>query len=77
MCWDCYNKKRHTNMKIPEEDINLYLIERILDSSLEQVAREYGYTSGNALKKQLINHNFPGKREQLFQYYKEQTGKDH
>lgn len=77
LCWDCYNKKRHTNMKIPEEDINLYLIERILDSSLEQVAREYGYTSGNALKKQLINHNFPSKKEQLFQYYKEQTGKDH
>lgn len=77
LCWDCYNKKRCTNTKIPQEDINFYLIERILDSSLEQVAKEYGYTSGNGLKKQLTNHNFPNKRNELFKYYEEYTGHKH
>lgn len=77
LCWECYNKQRCLNTKIPQEDFNIYLIERILDSSLEQVAKEYGYTSGNGLKKQLINHNYPTKREQLFQYYEKETGKLH
>ena len=77
LCWNCYNKQRINNTKIPLEDFDIYLVERILDSSLEKVAKEYGYTSGNGLKKQLINHGYPGTRDKLFDYYEKFTGHKH
>lgn len=77
LCLSCRKEKRKSEIKIPQEDFSIKLVERILDSSLEQVAREYGYTSGNSLKRQLINNGYPGKREELFLYYEQKTGIKH
>lgn len=77
MCLECYKRKRKDEIKLPEEDISLELIKRILDSSLDSVAREYGYASGNAVKKLLKKHNMPSTKQEMYRYYEEQTGNKH
>lgn len=77
LCKDCYNKQLKTKNFIKSEEINLSLIEKILDTSFEQVGKEYGYSSGNSLKKRLIDEGFPGNKESLFTYYYKETGKKH
>lgn len=77
LCRKCYNEKIKSAQGLPESEINLNLIERILDSSLEAVAYEYGYTSGNAVKKLLRQRHFPYTRSAMFKYYEEQTGHPH
>lgn len=77
LCRKCYDAKISANRGLPEEDVNFSLIERILDTSLEAVAKEYGYTSGNAVKKILKNHGLPFMRSDMLDYYEQQTGHRH
>lgn len=80
------SKKKYTSIqeeKIPkpcimtDEDINFELIEEILNSSLEVVAKKNGYSSGNSLKKRLISCGYPGKKDALFKYYERVKGHKH
>lgn len=89
LCMKCYSKTRKgiipdnfgiLNNRTPilaDNNINIELIDRILSSSLEKVAKEIGYKSGNSLKKRLISAGFPGKRDELFTYYEKITGAKH
>ena len=77
LCRKCYDAKISANRGLPEEDVNFSLIERILDTSLESVAKEYGYTSGNAVKKILKNHELPFTHSDMLDYYEQQTGHKH
>ena len=91
LCMGCYSKTRkgilpnNFKIKIPnnktpiltDKDINIDLIDRILSSSLEKVAKEIGYKSGNSLKKRLISAGIPGKKDELFSYYEKVTGTKH
>ena len=71
------NKKPIKPFKLPKEEINLSLIDEILRTSFEQVAKKYGYTSGNGIKKRLERSGLPFKKEELFEYWKKRTGKPH
>lgn len=77
LCRSCYNNEIKAKQGLPEADINFNLIKRILDTSMEAVAREYGYTSGNAVKKLLRTHDLPTSRADMLAYYEEQTGHKH
>ena len=78
-----YRKKKQQQIKtkkknkLPDDEIDLVLIDKILTTSFEAVAKEYGYTSGNAIKKRLLAKGIPNKKKQLFEYWKKHTGKEH
>ena len=57
--------------------VDFNFIVRCLDSNLEQVAKELGYTSGNGLKKLLNSNNYPSKREDMFAFFERETGEKH
>lgn len=71
------NKKQPNPLKLPQEDIILSLIDEILNTSFEEVAKRYGYTSGNGIKKRLQKSGIPFRRKDLFQYWLKRTGKQH
>lgn len=77
LCIKCTNKNKEGQALIKKEDIDMSLIFKILDTSYEAVAKELGYTSGNALKKRVIAAGFPGNKSKLFEYYQEKTGEPH
>lgn len=89
LCRKCYSKTRKgiipdnfgiLNNRTPilaDNNINIELIDKILSSSLEKVAKEIGYKTGNSLKKRLISAGFRGKRDELFTYYEKITGAKH
>lgn len=78
-----YRKKKQQQIKtkkknkLSDDEIDLVLIDKILTTSFEAVAKEYGYTSGNAIKKRLLAKGIPNKKKQLFEYWEEHTGKEH
>lgn len=76
-CLKCESVIREEKSLINKEEIDFSLILKILDSSLEEVAKEYGYSSGNGLKKQLLKYGYPATKVELFKYYEEKVGKKH
>lgn len=63
--------------RLSSKDIDLNLINDILVSSFEAVARKYGYTSGNAIKKRLQANGLPYKKKELFEYWENITNSPH
>lgn len=76
-CLDCEKLIRKQNSLAENIDINFSLIEKILNSSIEEVARECGYSAGNSLKKQLIKKGYPSTKTEMFSYYEKITGQKH
>lgn len=58
-------------------DFSIKNIEDVLSTSWEAAAKKLGYKSGNSLKKRFKAFGVPVQKEKLFQYYEEQTGKQH
>lgn len=75
LCRECYDAQKVN--KLPKEHIGFELIKHILDSSLESVAREYGYASGNSIKKLLKREGLPYRINDMLDYYEKQTGHIH
>lgn len=69
--------KCHLNLIKPEINVDFNLIIRCLDSNLEQVAKELGYSSGNSLRKLLKSRGYPFKREDMFIFFEKETGEKH
>lgn len=72
-----YEQHRNRPCKMLEEDFTVDLIDKILCSSKEQVAHEFGYASGNSLKRQLIKHGMPTTQNEMWRYYESITGHKH
>ena len=87
ICQQCFTKIKSGEIKndsfkmfspiLANKDINISLIEKILDSSFEQVAKELGYKSGNSLKQRLKSNNIPEHKKELYLYYEKITGYKH
>lgn len=77
ICLCCYNKERKEYCKIPSNKIDIGLVDEILSTSFESVAKKYGYKSGNSIKKILKINNLPVDKNELFSYYENYTGKKH
>ena len=71
-CLECYKKFIKTEIIVDFE-----LIVRCLDSSMEQVAKELNYKSGNGLKKIISSQGFPSNRKDMLIFFEKQTGKKH
>ena len=54
--------------KLSDKDINIELAKKILSTSFQQVAREYGYKRGSSLQNRLKEYGFPHTVEELKKY---------
>ena len=74
---DKFNVLNNQAIILKDKEISIELIDKILSTSLEKVARDIGYKSGTSLKKRLISVGIPGKKKELFAYYEKVTGTKH
>lgn len=75
ICKECSGN--HTKPLLTSSNFSIKNIDDVLSTSWEAAAKKMGYKSGNSLKKRFKAFGIPVQKEKLFQYYEEQTGKQH
>lgn len=77
LCKSCRDLNKTSLIGNIDESIYLELINRVLNSSYEKVAKEIGYTSGNAIKKRIKKSGFSCDKKEIAKYYEQVTGTKH
>ena len=77
-CWGCRIESESQSYiyRVPK-DTDWELVYQILDTSFEEVAKKYGYASGNSIKKALKNMGIPHLKKELYDYYHQHYGTHH
>lgn len=70
LCWNCYNEERYSY--IPSREI---LKEKIRNQSFESIAKDYGFKSGNTIKKWCKKRELPYLRSEIEKYSDEEWSK--
>lgn len=77
-CLNCYHQQQTADTIARIQEINEFdFINQILNSSYEEVASRFGYSSSTGLKKILQKIQYPYTKQQMYDYYYQQMGKYH
>lgn len=84
ICKECFSHSakytkhiEHTEPLLTLSNFSIQNVDDVLSTSWEAAAKKIGYKSGNSLKKRFKSFGVPAQKEELFQYYEKQTGKQH
>lgn len=78
LCLDCYHQQQTIDIITRIQEIDKFdFINQILDSSYEEVASHFGYSSSNGLKKILQKIQYPYIKQQMYDYYYQKMGEYH